>query len=202
MLTLRTNNELQVSLARIVAMPTRKASSSVQPTTIPANAEVAKTDANPVAIEAFFLHFFTHVHMTATAMEALGSTGSSLTKHRILGFATMTPGISVGELVKAFRVSHQNLNEPLRALLKDGYLVAKIGVEDRRQKNLFATAKGSRLFRKVLSDQLVRLQHAFEAAGPEATRGFLEVHRHFVEPSDREWIARASAQMRSGSLSE
>lgn len=188
-------------LARIVVMPARKPLSSAEIAPAPPAHEVAPPDAVPVAMEAFFLHFFTHVHMTATAMEALGSTGSSLTKHRILGFATMTPGISVGELVKAYRVSHQNLNEPLRALLKDGYLVAKIGVEDRRQKNLFATAKGSRLFRKVLSEQLVRLQEAFDAAGPEATRGFLEVHRHFVQPSDRDWIARASEQMRSNPVS-
>lgn len=145
-----------------------------------------------VAAEAFFLHFFANVHLTATARDALGASGFSLTKNRILGFATLTPGITVGELVRIFRVTHQNLNEPLRRLIQEGYLVAKIGEEDRRQKRLFATSKGSRLYRRVLSKQLAQLECAFAAAGPQAMRGFLEVHRHLVEPADRQWVEKAA----------
>jgi DNA-binding MarR family transcriptional regulator len=125
-------------------------------------------------------------------MQALGASGFSLTKNRILGFATLTPGITVGELVRALRVTHQNLNEPLRRLIDEGYIVAKIGEEDRRHKRLFATAKGSRLYRRVLAEQLAQLEEAFRAAGPDATQGFLEVHRHLVDAGGREWIERAS----------
>lgn len=149
-------------------------------------------DLHTLATEAFFLHFFTHVQMTSTAMEALGASGFSLTKNRILGFATLTPGITVGELVRSLRVTHQNLNEPLRRLISEGYIVAKIGVEDRRHKKLFATAKGSRLYRRVLGEQVKRLEAAFKAAGPEAARGFLEVHRHLCDPPELEWIAKAT----------
>lgn len=143
--------------------------------------------------EAFFLHFFTHVNMTAAAMQALGDTGFSLTKNRILGFATLTPGMTVGELVRTLRVTHQNLNEPLRRLIADGYIVAKIGDEDRRHKRLFATPKGARLYRKVLAEQVSRLEKAFEQAGPQAVQGFMAVHRLLVESSDLDWINRASA---------
>jgi DNA-binding MarR family transcriptional regulator len=151
-----------------------------------------ETDLNALATEAFFLHFFTHVNMTSTAMDALGASGFSLTKNRILGFATLTPGITVGELVRSLRVTHQNLNEPLRRLIDEGYIVAKIGVEDRRHKKLFATPKGSRLYRRVLGEQVKKLQAAFEAAGPAAACGFLEVHRHLCAPSELDWIAKAA----------
>lgn len=150
-------------------------------------------DLNSMVTEAFFLHFFTHVQMTSTAMEALGSTGFSLTKNRILGFATLTPGITVGELVRSLRVTHQNLNEPLRRLISEGYIVAKIGVEDRRHKQLFATPKGSRLYRRVLGEQVKKLEAAFRAAGPQAAQGFVEVHRHLCEPNDLDWIAKAAS---------
>jgi len=148
------------------------------------------------AIEAFFLHFFTNVNLTAAASEALGPEGFSMTRHRVLGFATLTPGLTVGDMLRILRVSHQNLNEPLRRLIKEGYLVAKIDDEDRRQKRLFATPKGARLYRKVQSFQVARIERAFAAAGPDATRGFFEVHRHLVEDVDLVWIdkiARASA---------
>jgi DNA-binding MarR family transcriptional regulator len=144
------------------------------------------------AAEAFFLHFFTQVNLTSAAVEALGPSGFSLTKHRILGFATLTPGITVGELVRSLRVTHQNLNEPLRRLINEGYIVAKIGEEDRRHKRLFATAKGSRLYRRVIAQQLAMLERAFAAAGPEATRGFLEVQRQLVGETDRDWVTQAT----------
>jgi DNA-binding MarR family transcriptional regulator len=152
----------------------------------------ASRAAAPEVTEAFLLHFFTHVHMTEAAATALGPSGFTLTKNRILGFATLTPGITVGELVRSLRVTHQNLNEPLRRLINEGYVVAKIGVEDRRHKQLFATAKGRRLYRRALAEQVNRLDHAFRTAGPEAVRGFLEVHRLLVEPADLEWIEKAT----------
>jgi DNA-binding MarR family transcriptional regulator len=151
----------------------------------------AAPDLKSLATEAFFLHFYTHVNMTATASKALGTLGFSLTKNRILGFATLTPGITVGELVSALRVTHQNLNEPMRRLINEGYIVAKIGEEDRRQKRLFATNKGSRLYRRVLADQLNLFENVFDAVGPDAARTFIQVNRHFVEASDREWIDKA-----------
>lgn len=154
------------------------------------------------ATEAFFLHFFTHVTLAAAATEALGASGFTLTKNRILGFATLTPGITVGELVRALRVTHQNLNEPMRRLIAEGYIVARIGEEDRRHKRLFATAKGSRLYRCVLSTQLAKLEAAFEAAGPEATRGFLEVQRQLAEPADLDWIQRAVQKTERGGKQE
>jgi len=141
--------------------------------------------------EAFFLHFFTNVQLTSLAMEELGASGFSMIKNRILSFATLTPGLTVGELVRRLRVTPQNLNEPLRSLIEGGYVVARIGQEDRRHKQLFATPKGARQYHRVLKAQLAHIEQAFDAAGPDAVKGFLEVHRQLVDPFDREWIEQA-----------
>jgi len=146
------------------------------------------------ALQAFFLHFFTNLNLAAVALEALGSMGFTMTKYRILGIVTWTPGITVGELVKTLRVTHQNLNTPMRNLLSDGYITAEIGTDDRRRKQLYPTEKGERLYREVLALQLRRIDRAFELAGPQATEGFLEVHRHLIEAADIEWLSRLSEE--------
>src|SRR5687767_26986 len=69
------------------------------------------------ALEAIFLQCYAHIQMSAIAMKAMGPNGFSPTKARILAFATLTPGLTVGELVDYMRVSHQSVNEPLRRLI-------------------------------------------------------------------------------------
>ena len=150
------------------------------------------------AIEGFFLHCLMAMHMQAIASKALGSEGFSLTKHRILGFATLTPGITVGGLVQSLRVSHQALNRPLRTLISEGYVVAKNGIEDRRKKQLFPTRKGSRLYLRVIEETIGRVDQVFRAAGPQSVRGFLEVHRRLVGARDRQWVAVASKVVEEG----
>jgi DNA-binding MarR family transcriptional regulator len=151
-----------------------------------------KRRARAQATEGFFLHCLMAVHMQAIASKALGAEGFSMTKHRILGFATLTPGITIGALVRALRVTHQALNRPLRALISEGYVVAKSGVEDRRQKHLFPTRKGSRLYLRVIAKNIGRVDQVFQGAGPRSVRGFLEVHRRLVEARELQWIDVAS----------
>jgi len=144
------------------------------------------------AVEGYVLYCLAYVQTAAIAARVLHSVGSSLTKQRILGWATLTPGITVGELVNGLRITHQAVNAPLRQLIKEGYVVAKIGVEDRRHKRLFATRKGSRSYVRHLTENVAKVEEAFRAAGPDAVRGFLEVLRNLVGPVDREWAERAA----------
>ena len=140
------------------------------------------------ATDGFFLHCLMAMHMQAIASKALGSEGFSLTKHRILGFATLTPGITIGELVRALRDTRQALNRPLRTLISEGYVAEKNGAEDRRQKQLYPTPKGSRLYLRVIAKNIGRVEQVFLAAGPQSVRGFLDVHRRLVDARDRQWI--------------
>jgi DNA-binding MarR family transcriptional regulator len=162
----------------------------------PAKQKAASTKRGPSvkaqATEGFFLHCLTFIQLTAITARVLGNAGFSLTGHRILGLATLTPGITVGQVVSRLRLTHQAVNGPLRQLIKAGYVVAKIGVEDRRHRRMFATRKGSHRYLRVLVQNVAKLEHAFRAAGPEAVRGFLEVHHRLVDPGDRQWVEQAS----------
>jgi DNA-binding MarR family transcriptional regulator len=142
-------------------------------------------------MEGMFLLCYAHIHMSANTMKVMGAKGFSPTKARILAFAVLTPGLTVGELVQYMRVSHQSVNGPLRRLITEGYIVAKIGVEDRRHKRLFATRKGTARYMRNIRAQVRMFEDAFRGSSLEATSGFLEVQRRLVEPGDREWIVRA-----------
>jgi DNA-binding MarR family transcriptional regulator len=157
----------------------------------PASEAARESSMRARAIEAIFLQCYVHIHMSVTAMQAMGPKGFSPTKARILAFAALTPGLTVGELVEYMRVSHQSINEPLRRLINEGYIVARIGVEDRRHKRLFATRKGTERYMRNVRAQVRKVENAFRATGSEAASSYLEVQRRLVEPSDREWIARA-----------
>jgi DNA-binding MarR family transcriptional regulator len=143
-------------------------------------------------IEAFFLHCCAQMNMAAMAMKILPK-GFSMTKLRILGFATLSPGLTVGELVQYMRVTHQSVNEPLRQLIDEGYVVAKIGVKDRRHRRLFATRKGHNRYVRNVRAQARTFEDALRATGSGAASSFLEVQRRLVQPRDREWVVRALA---------
>ncbi|WP_426528835.1 MarR family winged helix-turn-helix transcriptional regulator [Bradyrhizobium sp. McL0615] len=142
------------------------------------------------AIEGFLLHFFANVNLAADALEAMEPHGLAKTHNRILSFVAFSPGVTVGEMVSALRVSHQNLNGPMRLLQKSGLLIAKIGNEDRRQRQLFVSAKGRRLVEQALARQMTRVEAAYRECGPDAVAGFLKVQRHLVEQQDRDWVER------------
>src|SRR3954453_16810654 len=87
-------------------------------------------------MEGSLLQFFVNLSMLTAGSGIVQKNGFSQTQFRVLAFTNACPGISVGELVSALRVSHQNLNSPMRRLIANKCLIAKLGTEDRRQKNL------------------------------------------------------------------
>jgi DNA-binding MarR family transcriptional regulator len=136
------------------------------------------------------MHFFANLCLTSDANLSLTELGFGRLHHRILFFAANAPGITVGELLGALRVTHQNVRGAMKQLLDDGYLLARIGQKDRRHKRLFASAKGRHLVESLSNRQHERIERAYRAAGPEAVRGFFLVHQYLVDPSDLDWIDR------------
>jgi DNA-binding MarR family transcriptional regulator len=142
------------------------------------------------ALKAHLLHFFTNVLLAADAEAALAPYGLTRLHNRVLALTAMNPGATIGDLLRAMRVTHQNLNPTMRELIRQGLLVAKIGEQDRRRKQLYLTAKGRRLVQTVLRRQLARLEAALAASGPEATDAFLAVHEKLVDKDDLKWVER------------
>ncbi|MET0675568.1 MAG: MarR family transcriptional regulator [Bradyrhizobium sp.] len=157
---------------------------------VKAQGAAAPTVLRKTALKAYLLHFFTNVLLAADAEVALEPYGLTRLHNRVLVLTAMNPGATVSDLLRAMRVTHQNLNAPMRQLIKDGLLVAKIGEKDRRQKQLYLTAKGRKMVQAVLNRQLARLETALADSGPEATEAFLAVHERLVDRDDLKWAER------------
>jgi len=139
--------------------------------------------------EGCLMQFFVNISMLSAGSGIVQKNGFSQTQYRILALTNNCPGISVGELVDALRVSHQNLNSPMRRLIAGKCLIAKLSAEDRRQKNLFVTRKGAQIVEQVMESQIALIRKAYAAAGPEAVKGFLAVQRLIIDDKSHESIA-------------
>ena len=96
--------------------------------------------------------------------------------HRVLHFVNRNPGMKVAELLDILKITKQSLGRVLKQLLDEGYIVQKTGNNDRRQRLLYATAKGEALVGKLATLQTKRIDRALEQIGPaeaETVRRFL-----------------------------
>lgn len=126
------------------------------------------------------LHFLVHLELAQDADKALQEMGLGRPHHRILYFCHRIPGISVNEILRILKVSHQGILRPMNTLIDMELIEQKMGRKDRRRRQLFVTQKGEKLIEKLSSTQYNRVLKAYEAAGPEAVAGFWTVLRHML----------------------
>jgi DNA-binding MarR family transcriptional regulator len=82
----------------------------------------------------------------------------------------------VADLLDVLRITKQSLGRVLKQLVDEGYIVQKAGDNDKRQRLLFATAKGEALVAKLAGLQTDRINHALHELGvadAETVRRFL-----------------------------
>lgn len=114
-----------------------------------------------------------------------GGSGMGRAHHRVIHFVHNTPGITVAQLLDILQITKQSLSRVLRKLVNDGFVRQQIGAKDARQRLLYLTEKGEQLERALSSPQMARLRAAFEGAGEEATRSFLQMLEHIINENDR-----------------
>ena len=122
------------------------------------------------------LLFFAYRDFVGDADHELEVFGFGRAHHRVLHFVYRYPGLKVADLLDVLRITKQSLGRVLKQLLDEDYIVQKAGNNDRRQRLLFATAKGEALVAKLAGLQTERLNRAsrgIEPDGLEAIRQFL-----------------------------
>jgi DNA-binding MarR family transcriptional regulator len=122
------------------------------------------------------LLFFAYRDFVGDADQELEAFGFGRAHHRVMHFVTRYPGLKVADLLDVLRITKQSLGRVLKQLLDEGYIVQKTGNNDRRQRLLFATAKGEALVEKLAGLQTRRIDRALHEIGPAAAdeiRGFL-----------------------------
>ena len=122
------------------------------------------------------LLFFAYRDFVGDADHELEAFGFGRPHHRVLHFVYRYPGLKVADLLDVLRITKQSLGRVLKQLLDEDYIVQKAGNNDRRQRLLFATAKGEALVAKLAGLQTDRLSRALRDIGPagaDAVRQFL-----------------------------
>ncbi|MBN9600932.1 MAG: MarR family transcriptional regulator [Afipia sp.] len=122
------------------------------------------------------LLFFAYRDFVGDADHVLEQFGFGRAHHRVVHFVRRYPGLKVADLLEVLRITKQSLGRVLKQLLDEGYIVQKAGDSDRRQRLLFATAKGEALVEKLAALQTARIERALAglpAQGDEAVRRFL-----------------------------
>ncbi|MGZ5873687.1 MAG: MarR family winged helix-turn-helix transcriptional regulator [Bradyrhizobium sp.] len=137
------------------------------------------------------LLFFAYRDFVGDADLELEAFGFGRAHHRVLHFVYRYPGLKVADLLDVLRITKQSLGRVLKQLLDEGYIVQKAGNNDRRQRLLFATAKGEALVAKLAGLQTDRLNRALRDIGPaglDAVRQFL---RAMIDRDDPDKVLEA-----------
>ena len=137
------------------------------------------------------LLFFAYRDFVGDADHVLEEFGFGRAHHRVIHFVHRYPGLKVADLLDVLRITKQSLGRVLKQLLDEGYIVQKAGAKDRRERLLFATAKGEALVAKLAGLQTDRINSAMgelDAAGADTVRQFL---RGMIDRDDPDKVLEA-----------
>jgi DNA-binding MarR family transcriptional regulator len=134
----------------------------------PARTPQCEEDAE--ALDLVELFFFAYRDFVGDADRLLEKYGFGRAHHRLLHFVHRRPGLAIAELLDILKITKQSLNRVLKQLLDAGFVEARAGAADRRQRLLYPTSKGARLARELAALQSARFRRVLEEL-PAAARG-------------------------------
>jgi DNA-binding MarR family transcriptional regulator len=129
--------------------------------------------------------FFAYRAFTSDPDMILADMDYGRAHHRALHFVNRDPGLTVTALLAVLAVTKQSLNRVLRTLIDDGLVESRVGRRDRRERQLYLTAKGTALERRLSEAQRARMRSAYRQAGPQAVAGFRQVLEAMMDPETR-----------------
>src|SRR4029079_17237496 len=97
----------------------------------------------------------------------LADYGFGRAHHRVLHFVNRRPGLTVAELLDVLQITKQSLARVLKQLIDTGHVIQVQGPRDRRQRELYPTAKGRTLALALALPQSRRIHDALHGASAE-----------------------------------
>jgi len=116
------------------------------------------------------LMFFAYRDFVRDADRLLEAYGFGRAHHRVLHFVSRKPGLTIAELLDILKITKQSLNRVLKELLGKGYVEMSAGINDRRQRLLFPTARGNDLALEIACLQSRRLRRVLDQL-PQGAHG-------------------------------
>ena len=136
------------------------------------------------------LFFFAYRDFVSDPDRILDEYGFGRAHHRVLHFVDRNPGLTIAELLDILRITKQSLNRVLKELLETDFIESRMGTSDRRQRLLFATAKGHDLAIKLARLQTRRIMRALAELDPEGKEAVSRYLLRLIDPDDRDHLAR------------
>lgn len=112
------------------------------------------------------LLFFAYRDFISDPDQILGDYGFGRAHHRAVHFVNRRPGLTVAELLDVLKITKQSLARVLKQLIDTGHIVQVQGPRDRRQRELYPTAKGRALALALAAPQSRRIARALTEAAP------------------------------------
>ena len=130
------------------------------------------------------LLFFAYRDFVGDADHELEVFGFGRAHHRVLHFVHRYPGLKVADLLDVLRITKQSLGRVLKQLLDEDYIVQRTGNNDRRQRLLYATAKGEALVGKLAGLQTDRINRALRDIPPDGVETVRKFLRAMIDHDD------------------
>lgn len=146
------------------------------------------------------LLFFAYRDFTGGPDAVLEEYGFGRAHHRVLHFVHRNPGLRVADLLDILKITKQSLARVLKQLIDKGFIMQRAGNDDRRERRLFVTTRGSRLAEKLAVQQTQHLAAALAKAGPEAAEFARRFLFAMITESDRPRVE-ALVKLASGTRS-
>jgi len=138
------------------------------------------------------LLFFAYRDFISDPDQILAQYGFGRAHHRVVHFVNRRPGLTVAELLDVLKITKQSLARVLKQLLDTGHIVQVQGARDRRQRELYPTARGRALAVALAAPQSRRIADAFADAGARDRAAVERFLTGMVDPELREQIAPVS----------
>ena len=110
--------------------------------------------------------FFAYRDFVGEPDALLAELGFGRAHHRVLHFVHRNPGMTVALLLDILKITKQSLARVLKNLVESGYIAQEAGTDDRRQRLLFTTAKGTDLAERLIAIQSSRIEGALHELPP------------------------------------
>jgi len=136
------------------------------------------------------LLFFAYRDFTSDPDQILSRYGFGRAHHRVVHFVNRRPGLTVAELLDVLRITKQSLARVLKQLIETGHIVQVQGPRDRRQRELYPTARGRALALALAAPQSRRISAALAEAGAGRRPTVEAFLRAMVDPALRPQIDR------------
>lgn len=152
-------------------------------------APAASAEASPdVPYELIELFFFAYRDFVGDPDRILADYGFGRAHHRVLHFVQRRPGLTIAELLDILQITKQSLNRVLKELVETGFVESRTGTQDKRQRNLHATASGRELAVRLAQLQARRINGALAQVGPEAGDIVARYLAGLIDPSERKKV--------------